>query len=83
MMTGKPYCSTNASASLGSATGPGVPGTTGTLFFIASGQYIANARRRTNCPSFSLITERVNDFRSGPNEDQSGILDLLGECCIL
>lgn len=35
MMTGKPYSFTNASAAVGSETGPGVPGTTGTLFCIA------------------------------------------------
>jgi hypothetical protein len=34
-MTGKPYSATKALASLGSETGPGVPGTTGTLFCIA------------------------------------------------
>lgn len=38
MITGKPYSSTNAWASPGSETGPGVPGTTGTLFFIAGSQ---------------------------------------------
>jgi hypothetical protein len=44
MMTGKPYSFTKAWASVGSETGPGVPGTTGTLFFIAEVKIASEVR---------------------------------------
>ena len=37
----------------------------------------------TNCASFGLITEGIDDVWSGTNEDQSGIFDLLGKRSIL
>jgi hypothetical protein len=74
----------NASPSLYLATGPGVPGTTGTPTFMATNiQSIFNPRnvnihfRFTKGSRLRFITEPIDNFRRGADESKSSLLDFL------
>lgn len=76
-------------ASVYAATGPGVPGTTGTPIFIAAcgGEHknpkFITEPYLTNIASLCLVSELVNDLRSRAYEGQSSLLDFSRKFCVL
>ena len=76
-------------ASVYSATGPGVPGTTGTPIFIAAQNNVRNGgmsvymRFLTDGTSLGFVTERVDDLWAGTNKGQTSLLNLARELGVL
>ena len=72
----------NAAPSRYDATGPGVPGTTGTPTFIAERCHVSlryacyRIGAYTQCTCFGLVTKTINDFRGRSNERDTSLLDL-------